>query len=88
MLLIDGHGYFKLIRWFRSKCFSSANAMQSRFLHLKCETSVVMQGRADKSIIITTGTFTAEARREASRYGVPAIELIDGDSLVTMLRAA
>ncbi len=30
-----------------------------------------MAGRADKGIIITTGTFTAEARREASRDGVP-----------------
>lgn len=37
-----------------------------------------MAGRADKGIFITTGTFTAEARREASRDGVPPIELIDG----------
>lgn len=44
-----------------------------------------MAGRADKGIIITTGTFTAEARREASRDGVPPIELIDGDKLVNML---
>lgn len=44
-----------------------------------------MAGRADKGIIITTGTFTAEARREASRDGVPAIELIDGEGLVAML---
>ena len=29
-----------------------------------------MQGRADKGIILTTGTFTAEARREALRDGV------------------
>jgi restriction system protein len=44
-----------------------------------------MGGRADKGIIITTGTFTAEARREASRDGVPPIELIDGEKLVGML---
>jgi len=43
-----------------------------------------MAGRADKGIIITTGTFTAEARREASRDGVPPIELIDGENLVDM----
>lgn len=30
-----------------------------------------MAGRADEEIIITTGTFTAEARRESSRDGVP-----------------
>lgn len=44
-----------------------------------------MSGRADKGIIVTTGTFTAEARREASRDGVPPIELIDGEKLVEML---
>ena len=46
-----------------------------------------MAGRADKGIIITTGTFTVEVRREASRDGVPAIELIDGDKLVDMLES-
>jgi restriction system protein len=44
-----------------------------------------MGGRADKGIIITTGTFTAEARREATRDGVPPIELIDGEKLLDML---
>jgi restriction system protein len=44
-----------------------------------------MQGRADKGIVITTGSFTTEARREASRDGVSAIELIDGGRLVEML---
>jgi len=44
-----------------------------------------MAGRADKGIILTTGTFTAEARREASRDGVPPIELIDGEKLIDML---
>jgi len=45
-----------------------------------------MSGRADKGIIITTGTFTAEARREASRDGVPPIEIIDGEKLVEMFK--
>ena len=44
-----------------------------------------MAGRADKGIIITTGTFTSEARKEASRDGVHPIELIDGEKLVSML---
>ena len=44
-----------------------------------------MQGRADKGIIITTGTFTAEAQREASRDGAPPIELVDATSLIGML---
>ena len=43
-----------------------------------------MQGRADKGLIITTGRFTAEAKKEASRDGVPPIELIDGERLVSL----
>jgi restriction system protein len=43
-----------------------------------------MQGRADKGIIITTGRFTAEAKKESVRDGVPPIELIDGERLVTL----
>ncbi len=44
-----------------------------------------MAGRADKGMILTTGTFTAEARREASRDGAPPIELVEGEKLVRML---
>lgn len=43
-----------------------------------------MMGRADKGIIITTGTFTGEAKKEAVRDGVPPIELVDGEKLTDM----
>jgi restriction system protein len=43
-----------------------------------------MIGRADKGIIITTGTFTTDARREADREGAPPVELVDGEKLVGM----
>lgn len=43
-----------------------------------------MQGRADKGLILTTGRFTQEAKKEASRDGVPPIELIDGERLVSL----
>ncbi len=43
-----------------------------------------MQGRAEKGIILTTGRFTADAKRESSRDGVPPIELIDGDGIVEL----
>lgn len=43
-----------------------------------------MIGRAEKGIIITTGTFTNEAIKEASREGAPQIELVDGAKLVEM----
>jgi restriction system protein len=43
-----------------------------------------MQGRADKGIVMTTGAFTAEARKEATRDGVPPIELVDGQKMLEM----
>jgi restriction system protein len=43
-----------------------------------------MMGRADKGILLTTGTFTVEAKREARRDGAPPIELVDGEDLVRL----
>lgn len=43
-----------------------------------------MQGRAEKGIILTTGSFSADAKREAAREGVPPIELVDGVRLLEM----
>lgn len=43
-----------------------------------------MMGRAEKGIILSTGTFTADAKREAFRDGVQPIELVDGEKLVEM----
>lgn len=45
-----------------------------------------MVGRADKGLIMTTGTFTPEAKREATRDGAPAIDLVDGDALCDLLK--
>jgi restriction system protein len=45
-----------------------------------------MVGRADKGLVITTGSFTRDARREATRDGAPPIDLIDGELLVEKLK--
>lgn len=45
-----------------------------------------MQGRADKGIVITTGTFTREAIKEATRDGAPPIDLIDGELLCDKMK--
>ncbi|PVX30224.1 restriction endonuclease [Sphingomonas pokkalii] len=47
-----------------------------------------MQGRADKGLILTTGSFTLDAEREARRDGAPAIDLIDGRTLCQLLKDA
>jgi len=43
-----------------------------------------VMGRAEKGIMITTGTFSEDAKREADRDGVIPIELIDGKKLVDL----
>ncbi len=45
-----------------------------------------MAGRGDKGLLITTGTFTSDARAESRRDGAPPIDLIDGDRLCELLK--
>lgn len=45
-----------------------------------------MIGRADRSLVITTGTFSREARTEATRDGAPPIDLLDGEQLLDKLK--
>lgn len=47
-----------------------------------------MLGRADKGIILTTGSFSADAVKEANRDGAPPIELVEGDKLVSLFEKA
>jgi restriction system protein len=45
-----------------------------------------MAGRGEKGLLITTGTFTNDARTESKRDGAPPIDLIDGDRLCDLLK--
>lgn len=45
-----------------------------------------MVGRADKGLVMTTGTFSTDARKEATRDGAPAIDLVDGETLCELLK--
>lgn len=45
-----------------------------------------MAGRGDKGLLITTGSFTSEAQKEAKRDGAQPVDLIDGDALCDLLR--
>lgn len=46
-----------------------------------------MAGRADKGLLVTTGTITRDARQEARRDGAIPIDIIDGEELVQRLKA-
>lgn len=45
-----------------------------------------MSGRADKGLIMTTGSFTREAKKEAQRDGAIPIDLIDGNDFAEKLK--
>ncbi len=45
-----------------------------------------MSGRAEKGLVITTGTFTPDAKKEAKRDGATPIDLIDGIELSKTLK--
>lgn len=45
-----------------------------------------MQGRADKGLFITTGYFTRDAVKEATRDGAIAIDIVDGEKLAEKLK--
>src|SRR5262249_18472319 len=68
--LVSFHVFFQCKRWKGSVGASVVRDFRG-----------AMVGRADKGLIITTSTFTADARREATRDGAPAIDLVDGEAL-------
>ncbi len=45
-----------------------------------------MVGRADKGLFITTGSFSREAMKEATRDGATPVDLLDGDELMNKLK--
>ena len=83
---IDGHGVLQVNPFvsfrvlFQCKKYTD-NAVSAS--HVR-DFRGAMQGRADKGIILTTGTFTSGARKEAARDGVPPIELVNGEALIDM----
>lgn len=86
---IDGHGVIRLASLisfpvvFQCKRFTgSVSASTLR------DFRGAMAGRADKGLVITTGTFTQAAKKEAFRDGVPPIDLINGETLVGLLKQA
>ncbi len=82
---IDGNGVLKINPFvsfrvlFQCKRYKgSVSAPQVR------DFRGALMGRADKGIILTTGSFTADAQAEALRDGATAIELVNGEKLMEM----
>lgn len=82
---IDGLGILQVNPFVSFKvlfqCKRWANAVGSPVVR---DFRGAMMGRADKGLILTTGKFTPDAQAEAVRDGASPIELVDGQSLVTL----
>jgi restriction system protein len=82
---IDGYGTLELNPFFSMKiCFQCKRYKKTVSRAQVGDFRNAVMGRAEKGIIITTGTFSEDAKREASRDGVIPIELIDGTKLVEL----
>lgn len=84
---IDGMGILKL-----GEVLSFRVAFQAKRYDGTVGSSIIrdfrgaMMGRADKGIIITTGVFSRDAVKEATRDGATPIDLIDGNELAKHLK--
>lgn len=84
---IDGKGIIRLGSLLGFKVFFQAKRYKGSVGPDKVrDFRGAMVGRADKGLLVTTGTFTKEATKEASRDGAPPIDLIDGESLANLLK--
>ena len=82
---IDGHGILQINPFVSFKVLFQCKRYQGAVaVSAVRDFRGALQGRADKGIILTTGTFTTDAKREAIRDGATPIELVDGDNLVEM----
>lgn len=83
---IDGYGVLQLNPFVSFKVIFQCKRYKNTVSRAQVgDLRNAMIGRADKGIMITTGIFSEDAKREAVREGAPAIELIDGNQLVEML---
>ena len=82
---IDGHGILQINPLVSFKVLFQCKRYQGAVrVSAVRDFRGALQGRADKGIILTTGTFTTDAKKEAIRDGATPVELVDGDQLVEM----
>lgn len=83
---IDGEGFLLVNRFVRMKvmfqCKRYAGTVQVKEIR---DFRGAIQGRAERGIFLTTGTFTKSSREEAARENATAIELVDIDRLLELL---
>lgn len=82
---IDGYGTLEMNPFVSFKVLFQAKRYKGAVSRAQVgDFRNAMIGRAEKGIILTTGTFSNEAIKEANRDGAPQIELVDGEKLIRM----
>ena len=84
---IDGHGLIRLAGLISFpvvfQCKRYSGSVGARVIR---DFRGAMMGRAEKGLILTTGRFTTEAQREATRDGAMPVDLIDGELLIERIK--
>lgn len=84
---IDGHGILELNPFVSFKVLFQCKRYKGTVSRAQVgDFRNAMIGRAEKGIIMTTGTFSSDAIKEANRDGAPQVELVDGEKLVEMFK--
>jgi restriction system protein len=83
---IDGYGTLRINRLVADRvlfqCKKHAKQVSPSYIR---EFRGSMAARADRGIFLATSTFSAEAKREASREGAAPIEMVDLDAMISLL---
>jgi restriction system protein len=84
---IDGHGTLEINPFVSFKVLFQCKRYKGTVSRAQVgDFRNAMIGRAEKGIIMTTGTFSSDAIKEANREGAPQVELVDGEKLVEMFK--
>jgi restriction system protein len=84
---IDGKGMFKIAGLISFNVLFQCKRWQNSVSASEIrDFRGALQGRADKGLFVTTGSFTRDALKEASRDGATPIDLLDGEALVNKIK--
>ena len=83
---VDGEGYLRINRFVRTKIMFQCKRYEGTVGPDRVQAfRGAIHGRAERGIILTTGTFTSGAKNEAARDNATPIQLVDIDGLVDLL---
>ena len=83
---VEGTGVLRVSLLSFSVFFRFVRAPERAAADVVREFRAAMVGRGEKGLLVSTGSFTDDARAEAHRHGAPPIDLVDGEGLCDLLK--